>query len=319
MKTRRPVLRAGLVGLFLIATIVAKAQLIPAPVSPVSTPVDLQVGTLDDGVGTPTPTDPPAVFFYRPVSTEAPTGTTITLQASLMDANSLAFTSYRWYEITTPDGSTEPLPTVVLETARDLTLTNLQPGYHKYRVFGLVEDGDATCESEEFQDIIFFVLRPLAPTASAATDAIKEFCIDNPTTESLNLTATVGFATPEYVGNYANPEADAFDLSYRWYAVKEGETTQIDLLTTTTPVNGATHTLTLDGASDGYAALIAAGIGTYTFYVEVQYSDAIKDRDGREHAIWNSQVMANGTTEPYELTLTPTPGRPTITIINPTD
>lgn len=320
MKTTKTLLRTGLVGLFLFAAFTGKTQIIPSPVTTVSSPSDLQVGTLEDGVAPITPTDPPAIFFYREASTEAPTGTTITLRASLTDesAQPITFNSYVWYKMVTPDGTSEPLPTTPLsETGRDLKLENLQPGYHKYRVYGVVEDGEAICQSEEFQDIIFFVLRPLAPTASAETDAITEFCIDNPTNESLNLTTTVDFATPGYDGNYANPDVEAFDLSYRWYAVKDGETTQIDLFTTT--ANGATHTLTLDGANDGYAALVTAGVGTYTFYVEVQYSNTIKDREEREHAIWNSQVTANGTTDPYQLTLTPTPGRPTITIEDITD
>ena len=64
-----------------------------------------------------------------------------------------------------------------------------------------------------------------------------------------------------------------------------------------------------------YTNLLA--VGTYTFYVEVQYSNDIKDRGTREHALWTAQVTNGGT--PYQLVVTPVPGRPTITIVDITD
>lgn len=308
MKNKLTLLKMGLVGLFLMAAVVANGQIIPTPSSTISSPTDLQVGTIEDGVGAIAPTDPPAVFFYRSDGT----GTSITLQASLTDASAtpLTFTSYVWYEVTTTDGVSDDVPTTPLsETTRNLVLENLQPGYHKYRVYGLIEDGTASCQSEEFQDIVFFVLRPLSPTASAATGAITEFCLDNPPATALELTANVAFDDPNYVGNYANPDVDAFDLTYRWYAIKDGETaTQIDLPENVVTEDGGTHTLSI---SD-YTALLEAG--NYTFYVEVQYSNGIKDRVGRTHAIWSTQVLADGSTDAFELTVTPIPGRPTITI-----
>lgn len=309
MKTTMTMLKAGLLGLFLAGSVAATAQVVaPVPSTPIEAPEDLDIGTLNDDETTVTPTIPPAVFFYRPE------GTNLTLRASLTDDSTdpITFTSYEWYEINTTDGVSE-ITDIQMTTTRDLVLTNLQPGYHKYRVYGLVNDAGIICQSDEFQDIIFFVLRPLDPTATVETDAITEFCLNAPPAEALDLTATVDFGTPTYESSYANPAVNDFALSYRWYAVNNNDPgTQIELPTATPTATGATHTLSISE----YTNLLQ--VGTYTFYVEVQYSDAIKDREDRAHALWTTQVTTSAGM-PYELVVTPAPGRPTITIVEVTD
>src|SRR5690606_20545632 len=99
-----------------------------------------------------------AVLFYNP----ATSGPSITLNASVGDDAGATFDSYQWNTVSA-DG-TETL--ITGETTVALTATALVPGYHKYRVYGLVNNGDGTltCQSDEYQDIILFVLPELTVT-----------------------------------------------------------------------------------------------------------------------------------------------------------
>ncbi|WP_270090323.1 hypothetical protein [Sphingobacterium sp. SYP-B4668] len=307
MESKLKLLKTGLLALFLCALSNSSwAQLVaPVPVAPIANKTGLGLGTLNDGVGTVTD-QVNTVLFYKESAGVSETG--LTLQASLTDASALTFTSYKWYKMSY-DGTTETPTEVTGQTTRDLALTALQPGYYKYRVYGLVEDGTVLCQSEEFQDIVFFVLRPLAPTAGAASGSLPGFCIGDATPAPLVLDASVAFsAVPYQGGSYPNPAVGDFELTYRWYAVKKGDAsaTQINLPTNTVTDDGAANTFTL---SD-YSAL--SDPATYHFYVEVQYSEAIKQRDNRPHALWTAQV--GGATTPYELIVSPKPGRPSITI-----
>ncbi|SKC03355.1 hypothetical protein SAMN05660841_03761 [Sphingobacterium nematocida] len=310
MKNKLKLLKTGLLALLLCTLINSSlAQLAaPVPTIPIDSKSKLGLGTLDDGVGTVTD-QANTILFYKETGGVSVTG--LTLRASLTDDNStdpLEFTSYRWYKMGY-DGTTETPAEISGQTTRDLALTALQPGYYKYRVYGLVEDGTVLCQSEEFQDIIFFVLRPLDPTASAAANSLAGFCIgEEASAADLVLNSTVEFSAIDYQGgSYPNPAVGNFDLAYRWYAVKKGDVSNTKIYLQTTPVNstGAANTFTL---SD-YTAL--ADAATYQFFVEVQYSEAIKQRDNREHALWTARV---GGDTPYELIVSPKPGRPTITI-----
>lgn len=307
--TQTKTLKVSLVGLLLMIGTVSYAQLIaPVPKATIATSEDLNLGTLNNDA-TDVVATVNTVLFYNP----ATNGPSITLRASLTDDSMppLEFDSYLWYQITY--NGTEEIATLIAgETGRDLSLTALQPGYHKYRVYGLVDNDGEVCQSDEFQDIIFFVLRPLAPTATTGTGAITEYCANDVPTGSLALEADVAYGAPDFNSNgYANPNIDAFNLTYRWYAINSNDPgTQIAL---TDPATG-TNTGAENNVSVDYSSLTAPG--TYTFYVEVQYSENIKPRDGREHAIWTAAV-GGGT--PYQLTVSPIPGRPTITIENPVD
>lgn len=298
MKTTTTLLKTSLVGLFLtLVTATFAQQAPPNPSTPITVPGDLHIGTINDDATEVTPVTG-AIFFYNP------SGTSITLTASKTDVvTGLDYTEYVWHRVGR-DGT--PLSTEG-ETTGTLTLTNLTPGYYRYRVYGWIDDDGVVCQSDEYQDMIFFVLRPLSITSEAPTNAIQQFCLGEAPTDPLALTSTVTFdATVPYHtdGGFPNPENTSdFDLTYRWYAVNDQD-----------PTN---EIAIADPAAIDYNLFSA--VGTYTFHVEVAYASTIKDRGTRAHAIWETQVMLNGGTGAYELEVTPRPGRPTITIEAITD
>src|SRR5690606_24932770 len=181
------------------------------------------------------------------------------------------------------------------------------PGYYRYRVFGFIDDEGVICQSDAYQDLIFFVLRPLAPSATAGAGAVTKFCLNEPPTDPLVLEADVVFDAAYNANKFTNPAVGDFALTYRWYAVNDNDPgTQIPLTDPATATNpGAINNIEID-----YTDL--TDFGSYTFFVEVQYANSIKDRDSREHAIWTAQVMDG--TEGFTIEVTQTPGRPTITI-----
>ena len=291
MKTTTTLLKTSLVGLFLtLATTIYAQQAPPNPTTPISSPSALHIGTINDDQ-TEVTAVADAVLFYNPA------GTSITLTASTTDTETgLNYTEYIWHRVG-QDGteiSTEA------ETGGSLTLSNLEPGFYRYRVYGWIDDDGIVCQSDEYQDMIFFVLRPLAITSEAPTNAIQEFCSGEAPTDPLSLTSTVIFdSTVPYntVGAFPNPaNTTDFELTYRWYAINdEAPETEITIN---------------DAANIDYEQFDEAG--TYTFHVEVMYASTIKDRETREHAIWSSQVMLGENA--FELHVAPRPGRPTITI-----
>lgn len=304
MKKTNSLLKIGLVGLLLTISSAIIAQTGPAaptPVTPITSATDLNIGRINDDETTVV-TDATAVFFYNPTNG----GTEVNLQASATDDHTPepnTFSYYAWYRVNeagTEQGSS-------LSNAQTLSLSGddlLQPGFHRFRVYGFVGDAAAEfCESEEFQDIILFVLNPLSPTASN-TDAITEFCIGD--TGTFGLEADVTFSGTYENTTFPNPDVDEFDLTYTWFAVRDGDTDNaIQLTSAATTTDGATASATID-----FDELDNAG--TYTFYVEVEYSSAIKDKELRleGHGFWRAYVEDGAAN--YQVVVTPRPGRPTI-------
>lgn len=307
MKQTNSLLRIGLVGLFLTFTTFVLAQTHPTPAYtvPVAQTAGLQVGTLNNGESTVSPlgAETGAVLFYK---TPASGGTGITLQASLTgEGTTTEFDNYAWHVVDSDGDIGAP---IVGEVARELVLTNLAPGYHRYRVYGFVTSGDEFCQNTDYQDIIFFVLNPLDPSAGlvSPTTAITEFCEGETPTETLDLTATVTFAE-SYGAD--NPAVSEMNKVFTWYALYDDGTstpTRIEL-GNSGAIAGVTHT-------EEVSLSLVEAIGTYTFFVEVKYSDDIKAPGGRAHAIWTEQIMTDAT-NPFVLTVTEKPGRATITII----
>ncbi|WP_461534472.1 hypothetical protein [Sinomicrobium sp.] len=296
MKKITLLLKNGIIAMMVMAAIPTAAQIVaPQPAATISTPADLNVGTLNNNTGSVTVLDQ-AVLFYNP----ATDGPSLTLTASLDDGNGNTFTSYEWYNIAT-DGSSETENVITGETAATLTRTGLAPGYHKFRVYGLVNDGSVICQSEEFQDIIIFVLPPL--TVETAFDDKGNplgYCLAD-LASMTPIELSVSGVTADYSANangYTNPLGEAFAVTYQWFAVKDGDTDNpIDLETTT-----ENYSVDLDQA------------GSYTFYVEVKYVDSIKeDNDDRDYLTYTNQVENTDGT-PLTIVVTPIPGAPTISI-----
>ncbi|WP_335964790.1 hypothetical protein [Galbibacter sp. PAP.153] len=272
------------------------SQTVPAPQVPISTPTDLDVGTIDSGAATVTVMDE-AVLFYNP----ATSGPSITLTASVDDGEGNVFDSYQWY-LVTADGTEN---TVTGQTTANLTLSGLAPGYHKYRIYGLLdnEGGTVTCQSEEYQDIILFVLPPLEVETTVNLNGNPlGYCANDIPDVPINLSVTN--LTADYsasTNGYENPLGNDFEVTYSWFAVLEGGTANpIDLGTTT----------------DNYDISITDA-GSYTFYVEVEY--VVKTDDGSRDYITYAGDVIDGSGDPLEITVTPIPGAPTITIGGITD
>ncbi|QLE01024.1 hypothetical protein HX109_05380 [Galbibacter sp. BG1] len=267
------------------------AQTPPNPTTPISTPTDLDVGTISSGATMVTVVDG-AVLFYNP----ATNGPSITLQASTDDGNGNTFSSYEWYTVAEDDTET----VVAGETAASLSLTSLAPGYHKYRVYGLADfgGGTITCQSDEYQDIILFVLSPLTVETTANLNGNpQEFCTNDLPATPINL--SVSDITADYSANtngYANPAGSDFEVTYAWFAVSGGDTTN--------PIN-------LSNTTDNYDVTLTDP-GTYTFYVEVEYT--VKTDDASRDYVTYVGNVEDGTGNPFEVTINEVPGAPTLTI-----
>ncbi|MEH6681498.1 MAG: hypothetical protein V7724_13190 [Sediminicola sp.] len=291
MKTVGKIMTYALTLVLLFASARTIAQVVaPIPTTPITAPANLDVGILTDNT-LPVTTVDGAVLFYNP----ATSGPSLTVTASLDDGAGNTFTGYEWYAITT-DGTTETETLISGASTQDLPLTALEPGYHKYRVYGLVENGTVVCQSDNFEDIILFVLSPLTveTTFELNGNALTYCANDVPATP---IVLSVGSLEADYSTNtngYANPDASDFDVTYNWFAVQDGDTANpLDLANTT-----ESYEVTLTDP------------GTYTFFVEVEYT--VKDPGSRDYITYVGAVEDAGSD--LEIVVSPTPGTPTLTI-----
>ena len=291
MKSHKEIFFSLLMSFTLLVAFHGNAQTPPTFTSPIATPADLDVGIINSTAATVTTVDG-AVLFYNP----ATNGPSITLTASSNDGAGNTFSSYEWNTVQF-DG-TETLLTG--ESGTTLEASALVPGYHKFRVYGLVDNGDGTvtCQSAEYEDIIVFVLSPLTVTTTANLNGNPSgYCVADIPTTPINL--SVSSVTVDYTNNtngYTNPVGSDFTVNYKWFAVLgDGTANPIDLATTT-----ASYDVAL------------AEPGTYTFYVEVTY--AVKTDDGSRDYVVFTDVVDDGAGVPLEIEVTPVPGAPTITI-----
>lgn len=297
MKTNESNFSRFLIVLAILLSYQINAQTPPAFQSPISTPADLDVGTISSGATTVTTIDQ-AVLFYNP----ATSGPSITLTASVDDGAGNTFSTYQWNTV-----AADRTETVVAgESTANLTASSLAPGYHKYRVYGMVDNGDGTvtCQSTDYEDIILFVLPELTVnTAVNLNGNPLAYCMDAIPTTPIQL--SVDNITADYTGNsngYTHPTGSDFTVNYHWYAVLDGGTANpIDLSTTT-----STYDVTL------------ADEGTYSFYVEVTYAVKTDDLGTRDYVVYRGDVE-DGTGAPLSIEVTPVPGAPTITIGSVTD
>lgn len=299
MKHNLPIFRVAIIGLFVTLSVNATAQQTPDPTIPVTVNADLKTGTINDDGATALIAD--AVLYYVPGS-----GSSITLVASDTDENGKTFSHYAWYEVNA-DGTEGATVTPTDPTNPELALTELGPGYHRYRVYGFVDDG-SVCMSSEYQDMILYVLNPLA--TSATTAAIEAFCKDE--TGTLEMEAEVNFGSTHAGANLgtsgSNPSVGELSKKYTLYAMyDDGTNPAVRVELDDVTVNAATNEFEVSYAQ-------VNNVGSYTFFVEVEYNSAIKDKGARPegHGFWTAQVQKGG--NPYVLTVTEKPGRPTITI-----
>ena len=240
-------------------------------------------------VGPATPTTP---IFDKKLAVFCPTASSFNLNASPDDGAGNAFNTFEWYEVSPLGGATP----ITGQTAIKLPVTNATPGYHTYRVVGVMNYGNSQlCKSNGFEDFTVYVLPPLTVTATAPnTDKLK-YCVDNLPTGAgaIVLTATTAFSVAQNtVGGLINPAVSDFEYIYAWYktdlaGVKIGPALQ------TSNVNTYTIAQTV--------------IGSFKYLVEVVY--AVKPACVPSY---NAVVTQNNTEA--TIIVTPKPGKPTISI-----
>ena len=298
-----------------------------------------------------------SILFYR-TDNGGTSVTGLTLVASKLEDKSDRndpFTGYRWFYMgQDPDnqirtafllGTASHIQPEGLEKsvgtgdAHKLSVNGLTPGYHIFQVEGIMNPDGAEstdlCEPE-VETIVLYVLPPLKVSANGEDPSGNfQYCeTDAATQEAVTITSSTEFVSGSEP--VVSPGVDAFEKRYRFYAIKQQsdktftqfDSNNVDIDPTTLPgvtlLNGP-GMLTVGGEIGDFKPNMAE-YGKYQIMLEVEYT--VKDRqfrtpgdaDGirvRPHVIYRSIVMHNS--QPLEITVTPKPGKPHITIENVID
>ncbi len=361
MKTTKKMLKLGLVGLFLTTFITLaqaqsidkdpQAKVLVGPETPISDAGRVTAITPLLTGGNSDYESLHAVLFYNP-STSGPG---LTFVASLIEdhatrtgGDALEFTMYKWFYMGQDNnaavadygldaGGTDK--TVGLDTDPNKhTVTSLAPGYHYFRVESYIipegADDSELCTVED-ETFVVYVLPPLTVTVThTGTNELLQYCeIDAATQQNVQMTATVA-----YDGYTGDPDiADGFELKYTWYAVKSEHATDIF-------ADDIADFPTIDPTKVDIGAAVAqpeaivvsntneftptiATIGSYKFFVEVEYTVKTRDYDGAEtdnarkrvHAIYRQWFGGADQDLASVVFVTPQPGKPHITVEGVTD
>jgi len=336
MKRKMKMIKTGLVALALSATVTVfgQTQTPPGPLSDLG-PKDNHVlntakqrGELfDPAIANFDNELINSILFYNPAQANS-----FNLKASKIEDEvnnrGLNFTKYIWSEST--DGISYTV--ITGQNTSTLTQSGLTPGYHYYKVEGLVNpdgvDESLLCSplSEVFA---VYVLPQLSVTVSGTTTNSNNafvFCESEANTSSpadgqkkVSLTSSVTFN-----GYSGVPNVDAFEKKYRWYAIKKGASGYADfsnLSKDPTLATGANAILLGENVSLNAIDPQIDAYGVYKVFVEVEYT--IKDRNyglgtdnpenrNRSYVIYRGIAQFGG--QDLEITVTPTPGKPHITI-----
>lgn len=331
-------IKTGLVALFLSTTAaVFGQQTPPGPIDPLGPQNTTLTGTTARGdLFDPTITNfdneiANSILFFNPEQANQ-----FTLRASAIedheDDRGLSFTHYAW-RYSADEGDTY---SSIGTDAPTLSQTGLSPGYHYFQVEARIvptgTDPDLTCGPDNVETFVVFVLPPLAvtPTNSATTPLLQYCEADAATQDNITLSAGVAYDMDMYAGN---PAVAGFEFNYRWYYVKSTHPTDpfsrdnADFATIDPTKADITEATLISGATDATYTPAIDEIGTYKFFVEVEYQ--IKDRsirpDGtmnpddptdrnRPYVIYRGWLGGDGQANASIVTITPAPGRPHITI-----
>ena len=334
MKKTSKMIRTGLVALLLSATASVfgqTTQFPPGPIDPLGPQSAATVGTQARGaLFSPSIANfddelVNSILFFNPGQANS-----FTLRASAIEDHEndrgLAFTHYTWEYGTngtdySPVGDDSP---TLAQTA------GLAPGYHYYRVEARIvptgTDPDLTCDADNVETFVVFVLPPLAVTATNTGDDFQ-YCeadvVDGQTNVALAIDEIV------YDGYAGTPAVGDFAFNYRWYAVKSTDPTDpfsrdnADFPTIDATKANLTGATEITGATSAEYIPAIDEIGTYKFFVEVEYQ--IKDRStglgadntearNRPYVIYRGWVGGADQATASIVTVTPQPGKPHITI-----
>jgi len=218
-----------------------------------------------------------------------PANAKFTLTASANDGNGNTYSSYQWSQVNEAGGAD-----ALSETSASLSLENVTPGYHTYRVYGVTAGDGASCKADEFQDFTVYVLPPLTVSASVPDATVLKYCMNDVRPEgdpkAIVLTASVdGFSTTPYKANISTVHTAAdFGYDYKWY--------RVDASNVRTEVGTNQSTYTVNGTD----------AGTFTYQCDITYK--VKN----VCAAFTATVKRSGADA--KIIVTPVPGKPTITI-----
>lgn len=266
-----------------------------------------------------------SILFFNPDLANS-----FTLRASAIEDHEnnrgLAFTHYTWRYST--DGTTY---NSIGTDASTLEQTNIAPGYHYYQVEARIvptgTDPDLACVPDNVETFVVYVLPPIAvTTTNTAVEGSLQYCeLDAELQDNVVLSTTLAY--DDYTGD---PSIDDFIFNYRWYYVKSQDANDVfsrdenafaAIDPSKSDVSGATL---IDGATGATYTPNISEIGTYKFFVEVEYQ--IKDRnyDGNEvdpvtdrarpYVIYRGWFGGGDQANARIVTITPAPGKPHITI-----
>ena|SRR5690606_4407767 len=329
MKKTSTMIRTGLVALLLSATASVFGQSTLPPIDPLGPQNPTMANTTKDRG---TVFDPEvnsfadelinSILFFNPDQVNS-----FTLRASKtedhVDGREMEFTSYVWYQGTDGTDYTE----ITGETGMTLSRSGLTPGYHYYQVRGVINpdglDESLLCEGP-LETFVVYVLPPLSVAVdgtSTNTDNAFIFCeSEGNASENVTLSSTVSFD-----GYSVTPEVTDFEKRYRWYAIRENAGSYPDVSDMTkdpTLLTGANAISLGEGVSLDEINPKINAYGKYKVFVEVEYT--IKDRSfgmtedrenrNRPHVIYRGWFGGNDMASATEITVTPAPGKPHITI-----
>lgn len=354
MKTTKTILKTSLAGLFLMTTLAVMAQTGPGKIErpplnlgPVNTGHDdpTRISILTEAVTDfdPTYEEANVVLFYNPTSS----GPSMTLVASLKEdhagrtgANALSFTLYKWYYMG-QDGATAidgPNGLIAAGLEKDAAspdankhqITQLSEGFHYFKVEGYIIPEGLTIDDElcTVQEEIFvvFVLPELASTVTNTSINPSLFYCESDASSQTNVVLTAGV---EYANYSGTPPLDQFDLKYTWYAIKSNNSSNVFAIDDTDFPEIDENKIDITGAdiqtqtTDVFTPDISE-IGTYKFFVEVEYTIKGRNYDGNEvdpvtnrvrpYVIYRGWFGGATQDDASIVYVTPQPGKPHITI-----
>lgn len=335
MQKTTKMIKSGLVALLLSATasVFGQAQVPPGPISPLGPQGATLVGSTARGeLFAPAVTDfseelASSILFFNPSTANA-----LTLRASAIEDHEedrgLSFTHYTWSHST--DGSTYDQ---VGTNSATLTHSGLLPGYHYFRVEARIvptgTDLDLSCGADNTETFVVFVLPPLVvtPTNTAASPQTQYCETDAVEQENITLSAGVTYDPIYYAGD---PAVNQFDFNYRWYFVKSTDTEDVfsrdnaDFPTVDPSKADISQATLISGADEASYTPSISEIGTYKFFVEVEYQIRSRNYDesevdevtnrARPYVIYRGWYGGEDQATAAIVTVTPAPGKPHITI-----
>jgi hypothetical protein len=277
-------IRKGIAGMAILFALQSNAQTI-------HTAADLSKNSNDPTQGTST-SDGTTLFCAE--------NTGFILTSTKKDPGGTDYTSYDWKEIQT-DGSAGAVANGAPDPANlnKLVITSATPGWHTYQVIASV--GAAVCPADPVLFTVYVLPKLTITAKTTKPDAASvTFCAQTgaPTnTNAIVFNSTSAFeTTPQALLGLPTLAITDFELKYNWYKVDNTSGTR-------TAVGTNSTSYTVDDPADA----TATAVKQYRYEVEVAYA-------AKTCGTYKNTATLNDGTTTAVITITPKPGKPTITI-----